>query len=146
MINFSTAFSVDRTPAQVFAALTNVRGWWSGDIEGDTDRLGAVFTYRYQDMHRSTQRITELVPNRKIVWEISNSSLSFVKDTSEWDGTRVVFEISENGAKTELRFTHVGLVPEGECYENCSTAWSLYVNKSLRNLITTGDDVVRDAA
>jgi uncharacterized protein YndB with AHSA1/START domain len=138
MTNFSTAFTVDRTPEEVFAAVTNVRGWWSGDIEGDTDALGVVFTYRYRDMHRSTQRITELVPNKKIVWEISNSYLSFVKDTSEWDGSKVVFEIAANGEKTELRFTHVGLTPEGECYEDCSTAWSFYVNNSLRTLITTG--------
>ena len=138
MTNFSTSFSVDRTPAEVFAAVTNVRGWWSGDIEGDTDTLGGVFTYRYRDMHRSTQRITEIVPNKKVVWEISNSYLSFVKDTSEWDGSKVVFEISANGEKTELRFTHVGLTPEGECYKDCSTAWSFYVNNSLRNLITTG--------
>lgn len=137
MTNFSTAFTVDRTPEEVFAAITNVRGWWSGDIEGDTDTLGAAFTYRYRDMHRSTQRITELVPNKKIVWEISNSYLSFVKDASEWDGSKVVFEISANGEKTQLRFTHVGLTPEGECYEGCSTAWSFYVNNSLRNLITT---------
>ena len=138
MMNFSTSFNVDETPEKVFAAVINVRQWWSGDIEGDTDSLGAVFTYRYKDMHRSTQRVTELVPDRKIVWEISNSYLSFVKDTSEWDGSKVVFEISENGGKTELRFTHVGLTPEGECYEDCSTAWSFYVNNSLRSLITTG--------
>jgi uncharacterized protein YndB with AHSA1/START domain len=137
-MNYSTSFSVDRTPEEVFAAVTNVRGWWSGDIEGDTDTLGAVFTYRHRDMHRSTQRITEIVPNKKVVWEISNSHLSFVKDTSEWDGSKVVFEICVNGENTELRFTHVGLTPEGECYEDCSTAWSFYVNNSLRNLITTG--------
>jgi len=138
MTNFSTAFSVDETPEEVFAAVTNVRGWWSGDIQGDTDTLGAVFTYRYSDVHRSTQRITELVPNKKVVWDISNSYLSFVRETSEWDGSKVVFEISSNGERTELRFTHVGLTPEGECYEDCSTAWSFYVNSSLRNLITIG--------
>lgn len=138
MTNFSTAFSVDETPEDVFAAVVNVRGWWSGEIHGDTDTLGAVFTYRYRDLHRSTQRITELVPNEKVAWEISNSCLSFVKDTNEWDGSKVVFEISSNEEKTELRFTHVGLTPAGECYENCSTAWSFYVNNSLRRLITTG--------
>jgi uncharacterized protein YndB with AHSA1/START domain len=138
MTNFSTTILVDRTPEEVFAAVTNVRGWWSGEIQGDTDTLGAAFTYQYKDVHRSTQRITELVPNKKVVWEISNSYLSFVKDTSEWDGTKVVFEIAAHGDKTELRFTHNGLTPEGECYENCSTAWSFYVNNSLQSLITTG--------
>jgi hypothetical protein len=61
-----------------------------------------------------------------------------VKDTAEWNGSKVTFEISRKGSKTELRFTHVGLVPEHECFDTCSNAWGFYVNDSLRRLITTG--------
>jgi hypothetical protein len=53
--NYNTAFTVDKSPAEVFAAINNVRDWWSGEIDGPTDKLGAEFTYRYQDLHRSTQ-------------------------------------------------------------------------------------------
>ena len=136
--NFTATFAVDQTPEEVFAAINDVRGWWSGDIEGDTDKLGDEFTYRYEDVHYSVQRITESIPGKKVVWLILDSYLSFVEDTTEWNGTTVTFDITDKGGQTELRFTHVGLVPEYECFENCSSAWGFYVNGSLRNLITTG--------
>lgn len=137
-VGFTTSFTVEQSPREVFDAITDVRGWWSGDIEGRTDELGAEFTYRYKDIHRSTQKIIELVPEKKVVWLITDARLTFVKDRTEWNGTRVVFEIARKGGKTELRFTHVGLVPSFECYGACSGAWSSYINTSLRLRITTG--------
>ncbi len=137
-LGFSTAFTVDQTPEEVFAAVNNVREWWSGNIEGKTDKLGEEWTYRYKDFHYSKQKITELVPGKKIVWLVLDSYLDFVKDKTEWNGTKVTFEISKKDKKTELRFTHVGLVPEYECYDDCSNAWGSYVNGSLKNLITKG--------
>jgi hypothetical protein len=136
--NYTTTVSVDQSPKQVFDAITNVRGWWSGDIDGHTDKLGAEFTYRYQDLHRSSQKITELVPGKKVVWHVSNAKINFVEDKDEWNGTDIVFEITQKGKKTELRFTHIGLVPRIECYGKCAGAWGFYINESLRDLITTG--------
>jgi hypothetical protein len=136
--NFTTTFAVDNTPEEAFDAINNVRGWWSQAVEGDTDRLGAEFQYHYQDVHRATFKITELVPGKKVVWHVLDNYFNFVKDKSEWIGTNVVFEIARKGGKTVVGFTHVGLVPAYECYDVCSNAWGSYITSSLRNLITTG--------
>lgn len=136
--DYTASFTVDQSPEEVFAAVNNVRGWWSGEIEGSTDEPGAVFTYRYKDLHSSTHEITELVPGRKVVWHTLDARISFAKDKTEWVGTDVVFEIERKGRQTELRFTHVGLVPTIECYGKCSGAWGFFINDSLRSLITTG--------
>jgi hypothetical protein len=137
--NFTTSFTVDQTPQQVFDAINNVRGWWSEEIDGSTDKLGAEFKFHYKDLHRTTQQITEFVPNQKIAWQVLDSHIDFVEDKAEWKGTEIVFEITRKEGKTELRFTHVGLVPTFECYGKCSGAWGFYINDSLRALITTGE-------
>jgi hypothetical protein len=67
--------------------------------------------------------------------------LNFVEDKTEWTGTDITFEIDKKGDKTEVRFTHVGLVPGYECFDDCSNAWGSYINGSLRSLITTGKGV-----
>jgi hypothetical protein len=136
--DFTATFTVERTPEEVFGAINNVRGWWSGNIEGDTDALGAEFTYRYQDIHYTKQKISEFVPNERVVWHIAEAFQNFTEKPDEWVGTDVTFEIMPKGSQTEMRFTHRGLVPEVECFEACSSAWSSYVNGSLKRLIMTG--------
>jgi hypothetical protein len=64
--------------------------------------------------------------------------LKFTQDNAEWVGTDITFEISKAGDKTEVRFTHVGLAPDHECFDICSNAWSFYITGSLRGLIETG--------
>jgi hypothetical protein len=137
--SFTAVYTVDQTPEEVFAAINNVRGWWSGDIEGSTDQLGAQWTYRYQDVHYSKQEITELIPAQRVAWHVLDGYLNFTEDKTEWTGTDITFDISKMGDQTEVRFTHVGLVPEFECFDNCSNAWGFYINRSLRSLITTGN-------
>ena len=129
---------VDQTPEEAFNAVNNVRGWWTGDIEGSTDKLNDEFTYRYKDFHYSKQKIAELMHDKKIVWLVTDSSLDFLKNKSEWNGTKITFDIAKKGDKTEVRFTHLGIVPGIECYDKCSNAWGSYINNSLRNLITKG--------
>ena len=138
--DFTANIPEDQTPAEVFHAINNVRGWWSENIEGSTDKLGAEWTYRYKDVHFCKIRITEFVPGKKIAHVLDNR-FNFTKDKNEWKGTGIIFEISKKGDKTEVRFTHRGLVPDYECFDVCSNAWGSYINGRLRSLITIGEGV-----
>jgi hypothetical protein len=57
--DYTTSFTVDQSPEEAFAAINNVRRWWSGNpgIEGSTDKLGDEFTYHYKDIHQGKRRL-----------------------------------------------------------------------------------------
>ena len=136
--DFSRSLLVDQSPKEVFDALNNVRGWWSEEIEGSTEKLNDEFTYHFKDIHYCQIKIIESKPDERVVWLVKYNYFKFTKDKSEWTGTTISFDISKKDNKTELRFTHHGLVPAYECFEICSNAWSQYIQQSLWSLITTG--------
>lgn len=136
--DFTTTITVDQTPAEAVEAIKNVRGWWSEQIEGSTVKLGDEFTYRYKDAHSCKMKLIEIITQKRVAWLVVDNYFNFTKDKSEWTGTKILFDVSRKDNKTEIRFTHEGLVPEYECFNICSKAWGSYINGSLRNLIMTG--------
>jgi hypothetical protein len=136
--DFTTAILVRQSRKEVFNAINNVRGWWSEEIEGNTNKLNAEWTYHYKNVHRCKMKIIEFIPEEKVVWLVTDNHFNFTEDKTEWKGTKIRFELFKKNFQTHLLFTHEGLVPQYECYEICSDAWSNYVQNSLKNLITTG--------
>jgi len=137
--DFTTTITVDRSPEETFQGINHVSDWWSGEVAGRTDVLGAEFTYTVPGMHRSVQKIAELVPGKRVVWKVVDAQLEFTMDKKEWAGTEIVFEIAPKGTQTEVRFTHRGLVPTFECFRDCSNGWSVLIQKNLRQRILTGE-------
>jgi len=136
--DYSIIISVNKTPMEAFNAINNVRGWWTENLEGGTEKLGDEFTVTFGKVHASTQKLVEVVPNKKVVWLVTASNLNFIQDKQEWNNTKISFEITQKNDKTQVRFTHHGLIPEIECFDACSNAWSDYIQGSLRSLINTG--------
>lgn len=136
--SYTATIAVDKDPHTAFEAIKNFRAWWSEEIEGQTDKLNEVFVYHYKDVHISKMKLVESIPDKKLVYEVLDNQFSFTKDKSEWIGTKLVFDISTEGGKTKIKFTHEGLVPEYECYKVCFDAWGNYITNSLYSLITTG--------
>ncbi|MFE2960968.1 SRPBCC family protein [Nocardia tengchongensis] len=136
--SFTTTVTVDQSPEVVFDAVLDVRGWWSKSLVGGTERAGDAFTYEIPGVHRIEITVTEVVPGQKVVWRVLDSWLGLVDDKTEWNDTEIRFEITEVDEVTTLHFTHVGLVPEFECFDVCRNGWVYNIEKSLRDRIMTG--------
>jgi hypothetical protein len=137
--NYEFSFLTDKSTNAVFHAINNVRVWWNSEMEGDSTHLNDEFSVKFWDLHYSKQKVVEFVPDKKIVWLVTESRLSFLADKNEWTGTKISFELGKKGGQTEVHFMHEGLVPKIECYHECSKAWTEYLRDSLLKFITTGE-------
>jgi hypothetical protein len=140
MKSYSFEIETHKSPKEVYGLLLEIKKWWSGiydeTISGKSKKEQDEFTFSAGGgMHFSRQKLTELIPYKKIVWEVIESNLSFLDNPKEWEKTKLQFDISEKENKTKITFTHAGLVPHIECFEQCSNAWTQYLfnlNKQLK--------------
>ena len=136
--NYTSRIIVDKDVLTTFNAIENLRAWWSEEIRGNTDKLGETFFYHYKDVHLCKLKLIEQIPNKKLVYLITDNKFNFTKDKSEWINTKLIFDIVKVGEQTKVTFIHDGLTPKYECYEVCNDAWTSYIQGSLKNLIETG--------
>ncbi|MEV0802062.1 SRPBCC domain-containing protein [Kribbella sp. NPDC050281] len=138
MSDFTTTATIDRAPAEVFAAILDTRSWWNEAIEGATSHRGDEFGFEVHGLHRTRIRVTDVIPDKRVEWLVLENAFEFIEDQTEWLGNRMVFELKPAGDACTLSFTQFGLVPDYECYEVCSSAWTFFIRDSLRNLIEKG--------
>jgi len=136
--DYTLTILVDKTPAEAFNAIKNLRGWWSENIDGETSKPGETFFYHYQDTHLANIKFVELVPDKRIVYQVLANDFSFVKDKTEWVNNKLAFDISTEGKQTKITFTHQGLASTYECYKPCVDAWTGLIQNSLIDFINTG--------
>jgi hypothetical protein len=130
--SFSFSFRSSKSADTIFELLLNIDKWWSGfyseSITGKSRAINDEFSFSAGGgLHYTKQKLVELVPNKKIVWLVTESNLRFLTDTNEWTNTKICFDISSDGDTTTVAFTHNGLLPQIECYDQCSSAWTQYL-------------------
>jgi hypothetical protein len=135
--NYHRTINVTVPATEVMKKINQVNLWWAKNFEGKSENLNDVFTVRFGTTF-VTFKITEMEAGKKVAWLVTDCYLPWLKDKTEWNDTQVVFEIEEGSDGTKVNFTHIGLVPEVECYEACEKGWDGHVKGSLYNLIATG--------
>lgn len=138
--DYTTTIVVDQSPETAFNCIKDFRAWWSEELKGPTDQRNETFLYRYKDIHFCKIQLIEKLENKRLVYQIIENefNLDFIEDKTEWVDTQLIFDITNDGGKTTITFTHKGLTPEEECYNMCREGWTQYIKTSLYNLITTG--------
>lgn len=136
--DYTAIITVDNSIQDTFKSINSVTKWWTDDLTGSSQKLNDEFTVQFGDIHRTGQKIIEFIPDKKVVWMVTESRLNFIKDKEEWKNTKISFELSRQGDRTQIHFTHIGLVPEVECFKACSKGWDYYINGSLFKLLTEG--------
>ena len=127
---------VNVTQEEAMQKIVDVPAWWSENFEGHCQAEGDVFTVRFGKIYK-TFKVTELSVDR-MVWEVIDCHMPWLSNITEWNGTRVVWEVSTSGDGTSVSMTHIGLVPEVECYNDCRKGWNYYFEQSLLQWITEG--------
>ena len=140
MGNYSDLIKLNAPADKVFDALTNkIPLWWTEMFEGSANNKNDAFTVRFGEAIYKTILVKEITNNLKIVWSVTDSLINIpeLKNQTEWIGTSIEWEIIQQGSKTELLLTHIGLRPDIECYDICTTGWKQFTN-SFKLFVETG--------
>jgi Activator of Hsp90 ATPase homolog 1-like protein len=135
--NYHAAITAKTTTAKAFEKINDIKEWWAKKISGNSQKQDDVFTVHFGETF-VTFKLIEVVPDKKVVWLVTNCYLHWIDDKTEWNGTKIVFEISEKNGSTKIDMTHIGLVPGIECYKDCKKGWDGHIKQSLYKLITMG--------
>jgi hypothetical protein len=75
-------------------------------------------------------KVLELQPGKRVLWQV-------VDGPEEWLGTKISFDLKQNGDWTVVLFKHQGWKEPLEFMHHCSTKWAVFL-LSLKSLLETG--------
>jgi len=78
--DYTVSIKVNATIQEAFENINSVTKWWTENVEGSSQKLNDEFEVRFGDVHYSKQKLVEFVPDKKVVWLVTDSKLNFIKD------------------------------------------------------------------
>jgi len=85
--DFTTSFTVDHSPEEAFEAINNVRGWWSGEVAGETSKRSITAMALPLHSARNTACGSEAMPAKKAAisgpWSAAPSGQCAVRKRSQ---------------------------------------------------------------
>ena len=115
----------------VYRALTTpegLSGWWTDDTRGE-GKVGGVLQFRF-GAGGIDMKVLELQPAKRVLWQV-------VDGPKEWIGTKIVWELKQEGDYAIILFKHQGWKEPVEFMHHCSTKWGVFL-LSLKSLMESG--------
>ncbi len=133
--DYQHTITTNLSPREVIAKICSVQKWWANDFTGKSAKLNDVFTVRFKGGDMYTCKVSEIIPNKKIVWDVIDAYQGWHDNHKEWVDTYIVWEVTSQEDGTQIKMTHVGLVPAFECYSACHQGWDYLIGKSLQKYL-----------
>jgi uncharacterized protein YndB with AHSA1/START domain len=143
--NFSSSFSASISADEAIKRASKVPEWWGITFSGSSEKQNDQFIVKMGGDSFFDFTVAELIPGKRIVWLVTDCNMPWYSDKKEWANTKLIFDVTENAGVTTLNFTHEGLTPEVECYNDCAPGWTHWIKTSLFSYLTTGKGVFRPA-
>ena len=127
---------IKSSPEEVYKALATrdgLAGWWTGDTQGES-KIGGLLKFRFSaggtEIGGFDMKVLELQPARRVLWQV-------VGGPQEWVGTKVSWDLKQDGEYTIVLFKHQDWKEPMEFMHHCSTKWAVFL-MSLKSLVETG--------
>jgi uncharacterized protein YndB with AHSA1/START domain len=136
MVDVLHRVGLKASPEAVYQAVATRDGlaaWWASNTQGEGEVGGALkfsFSAGGAEIGTVEMKVLELDPPKQVLWRV-------VDGPQEWIGTRISYELKQEGEYTILLFKHQGWKEPVEFMHHCSTKWAIFL-MSLKSLVETG--------
>ena len=113
---------------QALATREGLAAWWTNNTQGES-KVGGGLQFCF-GAGGFDMKVLELDPARRVLWQV-------VEGPQEWIGTKVSFDVRQEGDFTIVLFKHQGWKEPVEFMHHCSTKWAVFL-LSLKALLETG--------
>jgi uncharacterized protein YndB with AHSA1/START domain len=120
-----------RSIDDVYQSLATVDGlshWWTRDTKGES-KVGGSLEFRFGN-GGFDMKVLDLQPDTRVLWQV-------IDGPEEWLGTKISFDLMQNGDWVVVLFKHQGWKEPAEFMHHCSTKWAVFL-LSLKSLLETG--------
>lgn len=139
MKDYNATLTSSHNAEVIFKTITEEMSNWWAPMSGKFVNLGDQASIRFgENSYWSFEASTLNKPSRVVL--TCNGAHHICdnlsdKSRAEWLGTKLVFEITEEQENSHINFTHIGLVPELECFDECKAGWDHYFLGSLKDYL-----------
>ncbi len=116
MPDIKHSVSIEASAEKIFPLIASPRGlsrWWAEDVAEGESGVVEISFFNRATVYRL--RASRMAAPLEAEWACETGK--------DWSGTRLVFRLTVDGGRTQVRFTHAGWQSESDYFVDCTTTW-----------------------